>query len=192
MPLTVDDFFYLGMILEGFFFGEISVSTTVMKFFLKSSIPGVYSGIFALHMKCHTSRNEIDNAKQNIVFYALGVLYVFSVAVIILDAGGFVVESVSNNAAFFFKLCANQLCAQTNDVSLLLHMSIAQVVFFGCCDFLTQCILVRTTDNGYRFHLFISSSKIHRCWIVWGCDIRVVIVPCIFAFAYLGWSISLD
>jgi hypothetical protein len=55
----------------------------------------------------------------------------------------------------FFQLCANQLCAQTDSVIIDLHVDIAQPVLFGCCDFLAQCILVRTTDNGYRFHLFI-------------------------------------
>ena len=28
--------------------------------------------------------------------------------------------------------------------------------------------------------------KIYRCWIVWGCNIRVVIVPSFLAFAFLG------
>jgi hypothetical protein len=66
------------------------------------SIPGVYSGIFALHLQCHASRKESDDAKQKIVFYALCVLYVFSVAIITLDTGNFVVAAfVSNNAAFF-------------------------------------------------------------------------------------------
>ena len=102
-------------------------------------------------MQCHGSRKEIDNRKQRTVFYALCVLYVLSVAVVTLDTGAFV---VSNNAALF-QLCANQLCAQTDDVSILLHVGIAEGVLFGRCDFLAQCILVRTSDNGYLFHLFI-------------------------------------
>ena len=61
---------------------------------------------------------------------------------------------VSNDAAFF-QFCANQLCAQTDDTSIELHMEIAETILFGCCDFLAQCILVRTTDNAYWFHLFI-------------------------------------
>jgi hypothetical protein len=80
-----------------------------------------------------------------------------SVAPITLNTGEFVVAHfVSNNAAFFFfQRCANQLCAQTDDLSIQFHMEIAESVFFGCCDFIAQSILVRTTDNGYRFHLFI-------------------------------------
>jgi hypothetical protein len=96
----------------------------------------------------HASRQEIHNGKQNIIFYALCVLYMLTVALITLQTGQFVVAaSVSNNAESFFH--ANQLCAQINDVSIPLHMAIAEGVSFGCCDFIAQCILVRTTDNGY-------------------------------------------
>ena len=35
------------------------------------------------------------------------------------------------------------------------------------------------------------SSKIYRCWIVWGQDIRVVIIPSFLAIAYLGQSFYL-
>jgi hypothetical protein len=110
-------------------------------------------------MQYHASRKEIDNAKPKIIFYAICVLYVLSVVCIALETGEFVVASfVSNDAAFFFQRCADQLCAQADsDLSILrlLHVDIAEGVLFGCCDFLAQCILVRTTDNAYRFHLFI-------------------------------------
>ena len=49
-------------------------------------------------MQCHASRKEVDNAKQKIVFYALCVLYVLSVAVVALDIETIVVVHVSNNA----------------------------------------------------------------------------------------------
>src|SRR5882757_2788074 len=69
------------------------------------------------------------------------------------------------------------------------HITIAQIIVFGFCDFIAQSILVRTI-----IHLIYSShfSKIHRCWIVWGRNIRVVIIPSILAFAFLGLSIYLD
>ena len=35
------------------------------------------------------------------------------------------------------------------------------------------------------------SSKIYRCWIVWGQNIRVVIIPSLLAIAYLGQSFFL-
>jgi hypothetical protein len=78
---------------------------------------------------------------------------VLSATVVALGTGVVAVDHfVSNNAVFFR---ANQLCTQTDDVSILVHMVIAEGVFFACCDFIAQSILVRTTDNAYRFHLFI-------------------------------------
>jgi len=44
---------------------------------------------------------------------------------------------------------------------------VAEGTIFGCCDFIAQCILI------------------YRCWIVYGQNIRVIIVPSILAFAYL-------
>ena len=66
-----------------------------------------------------------------------------------------------------------------------------QSIASGCCDFLAQCILVRT--NHCNYHPFYSpkSSKIYRCWIIWGQNIRVVIIPLFLAVAYLGRSIYL-
>ena len=70
---------------------------------------------------------------------------------------------------------------------------IIQAIANGCCDFLAQCILVRINHCTYHWHLFywpIISSKIYRCWIVWGQDIRVVIIPSFLAIAYMGQSYS--
>jgi hypothetical protein len=55
-------------------------------------------------VQCHAAKNEIDNAKPKIIFYAVCLLYVLSVAVFTLETGGFVVGFVSNNAAFFSTL----------------------------------------------------------------------------------------
>ena len=43
------------------------------------------------------------------------------------------------------------------------------------------------------YHPFHSpkSLKIYRCWIVWGQNIRIVIIPSFLAIAYLGQSIDL-
>jgi hypothetical protein len=74
------------------------------------------------------------------------------VTVIALDTGNYVVVAfVSNNVVFFR---ANQLCTQrrseTDDLSIALHMAIAEGISFACCDFLAQSILVRTTaDSAY-------------------------------------------
>ena len=79
-----------------------------------------------------------------------------------------------------------------SDLQLMYYrILIAQGTVFGGCDFIAQCTLVRI--NHCAYHLFYSpkSSKIYRCWIVWGKDIRVVIVPLILAITYLGQSIDL-
>ncbi|KAF8811392.1 hypothetical protein BYT27DRAFT_7134400 [Phlegmacium glaucopus] len=46
-------------------------------------------------------------------------------------------------------------------------MSLIQGTVTGCSDFVAQSILI------------------YRCWIVWGCNIRVVIFPSILAFVFL-------
>ena len=48
-------------------------------------ISGIYSGIFALYLQCHASKETADNMKQKITFYALCVLYVLSAADFTLD-----------------------------------------------------------------------------------------------------------
>ena len=71
--------------------------------------------------------------------------------------------------------------------SVILCISLIQIASFGLCDFVAQFILVRMNCV---IHLFYSSnsSKIYRCWIVWGCNIRVVVIPSILAFAFLSQS----
>ena len=81
---------------------------------------------------------------------------------------------------------------QIDSLPMLFHLSIVQVIAFGCCDFIAQCVIVRI--NYCTYHPFYSptkSSKIHRCWIVWGQNIRVVIIPSFLAIVYLGQSFYL-
>lgn len=40
--------------------------------------------------------------------------------------------------------------------------------------------------------LLMQAVKIYRCWIVWGCNIHVVIIPSILAFTFLGQSMLFD
>ena len=81
-------------------------STTVIplsKEFRNPFIPGLYSGIFALHFQIHASREEADSRKQTIVFHALWVLYVLSAALIAVDMANFVAyELVSDNEHLLF------------------------------------------------------------------------------------------
>jgi len=133
-----------------------------------------------LHLQIHASRKEAADTsrKQIFIFHALWVLYLLSAIVIALDIVGFVIlEFVSDNERLLF------LTWQIGDITMTYDLAIAQIIVFGFCDFIAQSILVRTI-----IHLIYSSnfSKIHHCWIVWGCNIHVVIVPAILAFAYLG------
>ena len=82
---------------------------------------------------------------------------------------------------------------QYPDITVLYRLDIAQPILFGCCDFLAQSILVRATDNALFIQfIHLIFQKIHRCWVVWGCNIRVVVIPSILSIAYLGRSIYLD
>jgi hypothetical protein len=80
---------------------------------------------------------------------------------------------------------------QTDLQSMLMRVSIIQTIATGLCDFIAQCIMVRI--NHYTYHPFSyspsKSSKIYRCWILWGRNIRVVMIPLFLAIAYLGQSI---
>jgi hypothetical protein len=92
MELNYDDFNFVGIILEGFLFGEISVLQLPHPL-SKRLIPGIYSGIFAMHVQYHASKEGDNiNIQQKIVFYALCVLYVLSVVVNALDIATFPVN----------------------------------------------------------------------------------------------------
>ena len=73
MEFSSTDFNYLGMCVEGFFFGKISVNcqAQVTKVVQYCPIPGLYSGIFTMYLQHHESQESTDRAK-NILFYALG------------------------------------------------------------------------------------------------------------------------
>ena len=72
---------------------------------------------------------------------------------------------------------------------MLFHTTIIQTIASGCCDFLAQFILVRINHfvpASVICFIDVNIQKIYRCWIVWGKDIRVAIIPSILAVAYLG------
>ena len=86
MELTSTDYSYLGIFLEGFFFGMISVNcqAQVAKVVQYCLIPGLYSGIFAMYLQHHGSPQRTNKAKS-IVFYALLLLYTLSAAIIVMN-----------------------------------------------------------------------------------------------------------
>ena len=79
--------------------------------------------------------------------------------------------------------------------SMLIRLSIAQTITSGCCDFIAQCTLVRINHTlpmvPIRF-IHLNLQKIYRCWIVWGENIGVVIVPSFLSITYIGQSIYLQ
>ena len=95
MQLTVADFNYLGLCMEGFWFGTLSV-LQMPRPLTKShyTVSGLYSGIFAMYLSYYGSKDT--NKTKNILYYALCVLYVLSVATLSLDIGIFVYEEVSS------------------------------------------------------------------------------------------------
>ena len=76
-------------------------------------------------------------------------------------------------------------------IKMMFNIEIIGFLVVGCCDFIAQSILVRTAYPAYHLLYiddFVSNKKIYRCWIVWGHNIRVVILPIILVFAFLGPS----
>jgi hypothetical protein len=59
-----------------------------------------------------------------------------------------------------------------NQIVLNIGVALALQTLIAFGDFLAQCILI------------------YRCWIVWACDFRVVIIPSFLAFAFLGIALS--
>ena len=82
---------------------------------------------------------------------------------------------------------------QIDLLRILNRIDVAQGIVNTCCDFTAQCIIVRINHSSSICHLFYSdkSSKIYRCWIVWGKKMRIVIIPSFLAITLLGQSIYL-
>ena len=79
-------------------------------------------------------------------------------------------------------------------IDLRNHIGIVQFTVNACSDFTSQCIIVRINNSScIYYHPFYSpeSSKIYRCWIMWGKNIRIVIVPSFLAITQLGQPIYL-
>ena len=162
---------------------------------------GIYSGIFAIYFKLRFTSK--DSRKTTIVFYALCLLYLLSTATVVSDLVNNLSDSdVSNNSickniiyllVMLMRLNTLPVQLQIDSQSMLYCVEIVQTTVNGCCDLIAQCTLVRIIYCTYHWHLFYSPkfSKIYRCWIVWGKNIRVVIIPSFLAITYIGQSIYL-
>ena len=69
--------------------------------------------------------------------------------------------------------------------SMLLRINMVQIVLNGCRDIIAQCVLVSTNHCTHAFYL-PKSSKVYRCWMVWGKNIRVIIVPSFLVITCIG------
>ena len=107
MSFTGFVIYYLAKCLEGGLFGELAALLLVHASFKidNNPIPGIYSGLFAIHLACHATKRETDSSKPNIIFYALCVLYVLTGIVVAIDI---VPIFVSN--FIFLNLGLIQLC----------------------------------------------------------------------------------
>ena len=168
---------------------------------LKKSYLGLYSGIFAIYLQFPSDESRARSA--NVVFYILCLLYVLCVATVVCDLVVFIL-GVSNKFIYkniIFIISFSRLRI-SYPLSLQLQIDfqpipnriiVVQETVNACCDFTTQCIIVRINHSSCIYHLFYSpkSLKIYRCWIVWGKNIRVVIIPSFLAITLLGKSFYL-
>ena len=146
-------------------------------------------------------QSSSDKSRTAIIyFYTLCLLYVLSTATVVSDLVVAILQ-VSNNPVFKnikflsvvqFRIStpSESLQPQIDLQSILFHVSIFQIIAIGGCDFIAQCIIVRMERCNYHPFYLSKSSKIYRCWIVWGQNILVVIIPSFLAIAYLGQLIS--
>ena len=95
---TGADSAFIGLCLEGFFYGNISIlcaltCTLAKEVQIFPCLLGLYSGIFAIYLQCHLK----ESRTAIIVFYVLCLLYVLSAATIVCDLLNIILE-VSNNS----------------------------------------------------------------------------------------------
>jgi len=77
-------------------------------------------------------------------------------------------------AFFAVDIADSVVLPSSGNIILFYGLGVTASVLFACCDFIAQCILI------------------HRCWIVWGQNTRVIIVPSILAFAYLVMWVAVN
>ena len=70
-------------------------------------------------------------------------------------------------------------------LKMYFRLSFVKAAVIGCCDLIAQFILVRILNIVIRFIQGAKSSKIYRCWLVWGKNIRVIIIPSLLAITYI-------
>ena len=190
------------MCVEWFLYGKISVICALICTLAKE-VPlfpdlGIYSGIFVIYLHCALTRKE--SRETNTIFYAFCLLFVLSTVAVVSDLLKDIIDvsnnSISKNIIFLSIIMQMRINKPALPVQLQIdshrqtmsnRISFIQCTVNGCCDFIAQCTLVHIIHTTY--HLFYShiSSKIYRCWIVWGKNNKVVIIiPSFLAVTYIG------
>jgi hypothetical protein len=200
--LTAKDALFIGQCLQGFFYGKISLPFTLtLTLQVAKAVQlfpglGIYTGIFIIYLKCSSKNSRTTT----ILFYALCFLYVLSTVVIAIDLVTFIIEVSINCICKIFFFFNSVVQSKFHTLSPQLQTVIQRMIFAvtyvqdiasGFCDLIAQCIIVRINHCTYLFESSFyspSSSKIYRCWIVWGQNIRIVIIPSFLAITYLGRS----
>jgi len=94
---------------------------------------------------------------KNVIFYTLCILYLLSVATIVQDTTGVLISTIV------------YLGSGPSSLALrLVHLSFVALTLTGLCDFISQAILI------------------YRCWVIWGRNIRVIIIPSFSVVAFLA------
>ena len=98
--------YYLSKCLEGGLFGELFYMP--LSKLTITPIPGIYSGLFAIHLACHATKRENDSSKPNFIFYALCVLYALTMVFFAIDiADSVILPSFVSSIFLFYQLRAN-------------------------------------------------------------------------------------
>ena len=160
---------------------------------------GLYSGIFAIYFQCPSNKTRT----ANIIFYIICLLYVLCAATVVSDLLDIILR-VSNRFIIKNIILSSVVQSIINSLSprlqidfqpILIRIADVQLTVNACCDFTSQCIIVRINHSTRCciYHLFYlpKSSKIYRCWIVWGQSICMVIIPSFLAITALGQTINL-
>ena len=146
-----------------------------------------------MYLQCPSKKSET----AIILFYAVCLLYVLSTASFFSDLVALILyvsnNSIRKSTPFFSSAVQTRVETQPpqlqiDSLPILFRISIIQTTANGCCDFLAQCILVRINHCSCDPFYWPKPSKIYRCWIVWGKNIRVAIIPSFLSIAYFGQS----
>ena len=111
--LSAFDSAIIGICLEGFFYGKISV-LCALTYTLAKEVQlfpglGLYSGLFAMYLRLQRRGRKDKSRTAIILFYVVCLLYVLSIATITSDVVTFVLE-VSGYWQFCKDIIFYQLC----------------------------------------------------------------------------------